>query len=66
MYLLFINETTLEVMTETTFRDHEDLTFNISPGYNFLQVFGYEICFWLIPVGDPPGNGIFFYTARND
>lgn len=56
------NETTLESMTEPVFAE-ENLTFNISPGYNFFQVFGYDIGFWLIPVGGSAGNGVNFYTT---
>lgn len=60
---MFSNQTTLEAITEPNFIDDE-LTFNISPGYNFCQVFGYDIGCWFIPVGDSPGNGVTYYTTR--
>lgn len=63
--LVFRNETTLEDMGETYFIYNEPLTFNISPCYNFNEVFGDNGCCWWVPTFSGRGNGCDFYTVFN-
>jgi palmitoyltransferase len=70
--LLFSNKTTIDTMDKKNLNQRGDVIskqFNISPKFNFIQVFGRNPWLWLVPItgysGKPVGDGVTWRTAVN-
>lgn len=70
--LLFTNKTTIDTMDKKNLNAKGDVRpkqFNISPSFNFIQVFGRNPWLWWLPVtgtsGKPVGDGVTWRTAVN-
>jgi len=65
--LLFTNKTTIDTMDKKNI--HQKGDFNISPTFNFIQVFGRNPWLWWLPItlnsGKPVGDGVSWRTAVN-
>ncbi|RZC37618.1 zf-DHHC domain containing protein [Asbolus verrucosus] len=57
------NETTLEALRDVTFRG-DNMTFDLGKWHNFAQVFGENVCWWLIPIRTACGNGNEFSVTN--
>nr|CAX82594.1 putative palmitoyltransferase ZDHHC20 [Schistosoma japonicum] len=66
-YLVFKNKSTLEYFRAPNFRHngHRIYGFNLGWKNNFLQVFGSNIKYWLLPVFSSQGDGVSFRIRSN-